>query len=182
MTLEKLLEIGISEEQAKKLLADIKNEIKENYVEKSMYDEALTVEKQLKDNIKQRDEQLDELKKIDVNEFTSRIEELQKENEIQRKNHAVDIEIIKAKGKNIKAVKALIDLEKVKIKEDGSIEGLDLEGLKKSDSYLFDIEKVTREGTGFTVGKRVEQVKDPKNMNYEEYQAYHEQNNQNQII
>ena len=69
-----------------------------------------------------------------------------------KKNNAVDMAIMQAKGKNTKAIKALIDMEKVTLKDDGTLEGLDIEGLKKSDSYLFDVEKVKTEGTGFSGG------------------------------
>ena len=60
--------------------------------------------------------------------------------------------IMQAKGKNPKAIKALLDMEKINVKEDGALEGLDLEGLMKSDSYLFDVETKANVGTGFTKG------------------------------
>lgn len=66
------------------------------------------------------------------------------------KNSAVDMAIFKAKGKNVKAIKALIDMEKITVHEDGTIEGLDLESIKKTDGYLFDLETKQSVGTGFT--------------------------------
>lgn len=179
MTLEKLIEIGLSEEQAKNILSNIQKEIEENYIEKSKYNEILTTESQLKNDIKQRDKQLEELKKINVDELKNKIEILQKDNENQKKNHAVDMEIMKAKGRNPKAIKALIDFNNIKVKDDGTVEGLNLDDLKKSDSYLFEIEKVTKSGTGFTAGKNNISTKDPKDMSFDEYQVYWEQNNQN---
>lgn len=55
-----------------------------------------------------------------------------------KKDAAVDAAIMQAKGRNPKAIKALLDMDKISLKEDGTLEGLDLEGLRKSDEYLFD--------------------------------------------
>ena len=60
--------------------------------------------------------------------------------------------ILQAKGKNPKAIKALLDMDKINLKDDGTLEGLDLEGLKKSDGYLFDTETVIIKGTGAPKG------------------------------
>ncbi len=55
-------------------------------------------------------------------------------------DHALDGALTGAKAKNIKAVKALLDMEKVKL-EDGKITGLDsqLEALKTENGYLFEV-------------------------------------------
>ena len=58
--------------------------------------------------------------------------------------------ILQNKGKNTKAIKALLDMEKITLKEDGVLDGLDLEELKKTDSYLFEDVKNSIEGTDFT--------------------------------
>lgn len=69
-----------------------------------------------------------------------------------KRDSAVSMAIMQAKGKNPKAIQALLDMENIKVKADGTLEGLDLEALKKSDGYLFDIETVTKEGTGLNGG------------------------------
>ena len=51
---------------------------------------------------------------------------------------ALDKAIITAKGRNPKAIKALLEPDKLKLKEDGTVEGLDIAALKTSDPYLFD--------------------------------------------
>ena len=43
-------------------------------------------------------------------------------------------------------------MENITLKEDGTLVGLDLEGLKKSDGYLFEIEQTHREGIDSGVG------------------------------
>lgn len=68
------------------------------------------------------------------------------------KNSAVDMAILKAGGRNAKAVKALLDMEKITLKEDGTLDGLDLDALKKSDGYLFSEETTRIIGTGAQAG------------------------------
>jgi len=84
--------------------------------------------------------------------YKAETEALNKEISDSIKNSAIDMAIFKAKGKNIKAIKALLDIEKISLKEDGTLEGLDLESLKKTDGYLFDLETKKSVGTGFTKG------------------------------
>lgn len=55
-----------------------------------------------------------------------------------RLDNALDVAIIGAKGRSTKAVKAFLDLDKLKLKEDGTIDGLDLDALKKNEPYLFE--------------------------------------------
>lgn len=69
-----------------------------------------------------------------------------------KKDSAIEMAIMQAKGRNPKAIKALLDLDKISLKEDGTIEGLDLESLKETDSYLFDVETKSNLGTGFNHG------------------------------
>lgn len=57
----------------------------------------------------------------------------------KEKNTAINQAISNAKGKNTKAILALVDSEKITYK-DGKLEGLEdqLKELQKSDAYLFD--------------------------------------------
>ncbi|MGE4214853.1 MAG: phage scaffolding protein [Anaerotignaceae bacterium] len=96
----------------------------------------------------QLQKQYDELQ----SQYKTETENLNKKITDTIKNSAVDMAIFKAKGKNPKAIRALIDMEKVTVKEDGTIEGLDLESIKKTDGYLFDVETKQSVGTGFTKG------------------------------
>ena len=120
----------------------------------------------LKSQLAERDKQLKELEKSvgDNKELKDQIEKLQKDNnsanEIYAKdlfdlqlNNSVDVAITGAKGKNSKAIKALLDLEKADLK-DGKVVGLEeqLSNLKKSDPYLFEIEKQPTNPNGFKPG------------------------------
>ncbi|MCI1999564.1 MAG: phage scaffolding protein [Clostridia bacterium] len=137
----------------------------ESYVSKADYDTLNTAKADLDKQIKARDKDIEALKKSSGSN-----EDLQKQfNDLQEKyktektgydkkisdmakNNAVDMAILQAKGKNSKAIKALLDMDKINLKDDGSIDGLDLEGLKKSDSYLFDVEEIKNVSNGFHPG------------------------------
>ena len=67
-----------------------------------------------------------------------------------RLDAALDTAIARERGRSAKAIKALVDTSKLKLTDDGSIEGLDLEALKKSDPYLFEQVQTTNVGTGGT--------------------------------
>lgn len=58
----------------------------------------------------------------------------------KEKNTAINQAISNAKGKNAKAILALVDSEKITYK-DGKLDGLEdqLKELQKSDAYLFDV-------------------------------------------
>lgn len=69
-----------------------------------------------------------------------------------KKDAAIDAAIMQAKGRNPKAIKALLDVDKISLKEDGTLEGLDLDRLKQSDGYLFDVEETVQRGPGVKDG------------------------------
>lgn len=132
---------------------------------KADFDSVNEAKKALEQQMKDRDKDIADLKKsaADNADLSKKYQELQdkytadtaalnKAMADSRKNSAVDMAILQAKGKNAKAIKALIDMEKITLKEDGALEGLDLEELKKTDSYLFEDVKSGIEGTGFTSG------------------------------
>ncbi|MCT6821268.1 MAG: phage scaffolding protein, partial [Lactobacillus panisapium] len=65
---------------------------------------------------------------------------LTKELQQTKLNSAVDSALSKAKVRNSKAAKALLNLDDVKLNDKGEVEGLDdqISSLQKSDGYLFD--------------------------------------------
>ena len=62
-------------------------------------------------------------------------------------NSALELALVSNKARNTKAVKALIDLEKIELNEDGTIKGLDeqLTALKTDNAFLFDGEPQTKD-------------------------------------
>lgn len=78
--------------------------------------------------------------------YQTETEKLRQQLQDQRLDAAVDREISKAKGRNSKAIKALIDREKLELLEDGTLKGLDITALQTSDPYLFEITQTRDEG------------------------------------
>ena len=117
-----------------------------------------------------RDKQLEELKKTsgDAESLKAQIEKLQNENKAKDEAHEAEIKQLKvdsavasaitnAKGKNAKAIKALLDLTKAELDDDGNVKGLkeQLEALMKSDDskFMFDTETKKPNVKGATVGE-----------------------------
>lgn len=113
--------------------------------------------------VKDRDKQLETLKNSagDVEEMKKQIETLQAENKTKDEAHANELKQVKidsavelalagAKAKNIKAVKALLDLENAEIDDAGTVKGLadqikKLQGAEDS-KFLFDNTKTSIKG------------------------------------
>ena len=142
MKKEEFIKLGINEELAVKAEAASQKEL-EDYVQKSKYNEVSEENKTLKKSVSDRDKQLEDLKKSSGDNATLQLD------------NAVEIALSGAKAKNGKAVKAMLDLSKVKLGEDGKLSGFEeqIEALKKSDGYMFDIQEQTQQKfTGFQPG------------------------------
>lgn len=164
MNKEELIAMGLTEEQAKKVMDSLNG----NFVTKTRFNEVNEENKTLKKSVTDRDKQLEDLKKSsgDNAELKKQIETLQQQNADQQKTHdeelaklkldnAVEIALSGSKAKNGKAVKAMLDMSKVKMGEDGKLSGFDeqIEALKKSDGYMFDVQEQTQQQfTGFQPG------------------------------
>ena len=153
MTKEILMKMGLTEEQATKVLEAHTTTINGKYIPKERFDEVNTKKQQLETSVAERDKQLEDLKKStgDVEALKTQIQTLQNDNKTKeeaykvelsnlKKNNALDLALTGAKVKNSKAIKALLDDGKIKLKDDGTLEGLadQLEAIKKTDAYLFE--------------------------------------------
>lgn len=151
MTLEELIGLGLTEEVAKKVLEAYQASLKDKYVPIERFNEVNGQAKDLKTQIDERDNQLKELKaKAAGNEvLTAKITELENLNKTTKedyeskmaelkKNTAIDIYLTNNKAKNIKAVKALLDMKKISVDGENII-GIDeqVKALQESDAYLF---------------------------------------------
>ncbi|WP_270289012.1 phage scaffolding protein [Enterocloster bolteae] len=188
MKKEDLIAMGLTEEQAKKVMDSLDG----NFVTKTRFNEVNEENKTLKQSVADRDKQLEDLKKSsgDNAELKKQIETLQQQNAEQQKAHeaelkqlkldnAIDTALTAAGAKNVKAVKPFIDTTKVKLGEDGKLTGLDeqLKEVQKTEGYLF-AEKQQKQQTfkGFQPGASGE-VKpgtevDTSKMTYSELAAY----------
>ena len=130
--------------------------------------------KELKEANKSYETQLVDFQKnnADIEALNKVVEELKLSNKELESNHKKEIEMIQfnheldkgltsAKCKNNKALKALLDMNSIKL-EEGKLTGLQeqIEALQKDASYLFDTE-TTPAGSGFNPnGGNVPEEKD----------------------
>lgn len=167
MTKEKLLEWGLTEEQANKVMEGLNG----SFVTKSRFNEVNTELTNAKNTIKERDTQLETLKKStgDTKALQDQITQLQTDNANQKKAHeaelkalkisnAVDMALTGAKAKNNTAVKALMAdfLAKAELADDGTVKGLgdEIKKLVEGKDTAFLFEKST--GTKFKGAKSAE--------------------------
>lgn len=155
---EKLLKIGLSNEQMEKIIAlhgaDIEElKAKSDELINSKTEELKKANESLQSQIAERDKDLKTLKKQagDNEELSNQFKELQskykqdtdnltKELQQTKLNSAVDSALGKAKVRNSKAAKALLNMDEVKLNDKGELEGLNdqISSLQKTDGYLFD--------------------------------------------
>lgn len=96
----------------------------------------------LKEQLTERDTQLEKLSKVDAKGLQAEIERLKGENATQAFDFSLEKALTGAKVRNPKALKALLDSDVLKLDGD-KILGLDgqLEAIKESDPYLFESEE-----------------------------------------
>ena len=152
--------------------------------------------KNLKDDVANRDKQLDDLKNSteDVAGLKKQIEDLQTSNKTNDENHknemnelkksfAIEKGLTDAKAKNNVAVKALLDMTKLELSEDGTVKGLSeqIDALVKGEDTKFLFNNGTFELKGVIKAddsnrKHIVTKKDLKEMTYEERANYFNEN------
>lgn len=199
MKKEEFTALGISEELAAKAEKASLKEL-EGYISKEQFDTVSAENKNLKQSVSDRDKQLDTLKKAsgDNEDLKKQIETMKQQNREQEEAHkaeiaqirldnAIDAALTAAGAKNIKAVKALLDVSKVKLGDDGKPTELEdqLKAVQKSDAYLFEDKQSSRKFKGFQPGAsgdtRPDTNVDMSKMSYEELTAYMESNPEEQV-
>lgn len=155
MTKEELIALGVKDEVATKIAAAQKKEL-DGYVEKGKYDLLEAQNKNLDDQVKEHTKQLELLKSKagDSEAMKKQIADLQAANKKAKQeyanniktmhiNHAIDTALAGAKAKNVKAVRALLDVDSLEYDEEkGKVLGLtkQINKLTESDDtkFLFD--------------------------------------------
>ena len=187
MTKEELTALGLTDEQAQKVLDGYKG-----YVPKARFDEVNEAKKKAESTVAERDKQLEELKKNtgDAEALKAEIAKLQGENKAaadkyaadlkaMQINNAVEKELTGAGAKNLKAVKALLDLENAEL--DGeTVKGLadQIKKLKEDEGSKF---LFAEQNTGFkgapagSPSGSTPPDKKPEEMTYSELAAYMQQ-------
>ena len=155
MNKEDLLKLGLTEEQAEKVLSENTEQLK-GFIPKARFDEVNNAKKQAEKDLSDRDKQLETLKNStgDVETLKNTIKQLQDENKASKEQYEANISKIKldnaidnalgnAKAKNSRAVRALLDMEKIKF-ENETLSGLDeqLKALKEAEDSKFLFEEI----------------------------------------
>lgn len=146
-----------------------------NFIPKSRFNEVNEAKKDLLKQLKEKDEQFNEIsKKYSENkDLANELETLKSdkaklieeyENKIKTNefNYALDSALTSAKCKNSKALKALLDIEGIKY-QDGKLNGLEeqLNALKESDSYLFETSVPANTGGVGNFARGTNQITNP---------------------
>lgn len=182
MTKESLMEIGLTEDQAKKVTEALNG----SFVPKTRFNEINAELQTAKATIKERNSQLEDLQKStgDVEAMKAQITELQTANAKQQKEYdaklkrlridnAVDSALKDAKAINLATVRPLLAafLEKADVSDDGTIRGLsdEVEKLVKDEStrFLFKVDPPAPTVSGVSPAGSVTIAPDEKSTAYE---------------
>ena len=137
MKKEDLLAMGLTEEQADKVMDGLNGD----FVTKSRFNEVNTELKAARTALSERDKQLEELKKVDAAALQAQITQLQADNKQKDADYAAQLKALKisnavelaltgAKAKNNTAAKALLAdfISKAELTDDGTVKAGYLEG------------------------------------------------------
>lgn len=169
MNKQQFLDLGLTEEQATKAETESKKEL-EGYVEKSKFDTLSKSNKDLEKTVKERDIQLENLKKSsgDNETLKTQIETLQNDNKAAKEKFESDLKdlqlsnaiklAIADKAQDADLVASQIDKTKLILSDDGKVTGLDeqLKDLQTNKAFLFKpVETTSNEAKppeGFKIG------------------------------
>lgn len=164
MNRKTLEEMGLTKEQIDQIMKENGESIENAKAKLQEQIDEITKDRDgYKSQISERDKQLEELKKDAKNteDLTAKVAELQEANKTAAKAHeaeikelrvnaAVDKALAEAGAKNGKAVRALLDLTKAELTEDGTVKGLgdQLKALQKAEdsAFLFTKQKLSIKG------------------------------------
>ena len=187
MKKEELMKLeGMTEDLAAKIVEMSTDEMK-GMIPKTRLDEVIAERDNAKNSNADLLKQLGSLQKEtgDVQSLKDKIKELEDGAKEAEKTHAAEIQTLKinnavdtalvgAKALNVKAVKALLNLEKAELDADGTVKGLadQITALQKSDSYLFGSSTMKGAKTGESGNDDGGKGVDTSKMTYSELAAY----------
>lgn len=152
MKKSELVALGIADDIASQVVEMVEAELKGNYIPKSRFDEVNEAKKNAEALVAERDKQIQSLKDAsqDSESLQKQITDLQTANKEAQKQYeqslhqmkidnAVEKAITEKNGKNVTAIRALLNLTDAKFAEDGTVIGLaeQLDGLIKAESSSF---------------------------------------------
>ncbi|NFG22683.1 hypothetical protein FDF11_08245 [Clostridium botulinum] len=158
MNKQQFLDLGLTEDQAKKAEVESKKEL-ETYVPKTRFDEVNNSKKELEKTVKERDTQLNDLKSKtgDNGELKKQIETLQADNKKKDDDYQAQIKemqissaiklAIADKAQDADLVTGLFDKSKLILGDDGKVTGLEeqLKTIKEGKPFLFKTEDIQQQ-------------------------------------
>ncbi|MGR8773111.1 phage scaffolding protein [Leuconostoc citreum] len=194
MNRDTLQKFGLSDEQVNQVMAEHGKDLEKSKTVESELEQVKQQNSELTSQIADRDKQLKDLsgKAGDNEELQSQIKALQEQNKQSKTDYeaniatlkrdgAIELALREAQAKNPKAVKALLNGDIISV-DDSGVHGLkeQLEQLKESDSYLFNIEPEPKPGLKITTsgnpGGGVNAEKNIADMSLEEMTAEYQKN------
>lgn len=141
MTKQELMELGLSEEAADRVLKE--------HIPYDRFKQVNEDKKAVEAQLAERDKAIETLNaKVKAGEDAAasiaQLQEQLKDKDARllaiRKDAAIQVALTQAKARNPKAALALLEADKLELQEDGTVKGLKeaLDVLKKSDAYLFE--------------------------------------------
>lgn len=141
MTKQELIDLGLSEENADKVLKD--HVPYDRF--KQVNDDKKAFESQIADLNKDIGALNDKIKagesaEQSIKDLQEQLKQKDAQMKASRKDAAIRLALTEAKAKNAKAALALLDADKLELQEDGTVKGIKeaIEALQKSDGYLFE--------------------------------------------
>lgn len=172
---EKLKAMGYTDEEARKLEKVFKEELDGNYVTKERFNQVNEDNKTLKSTVKERDTQLESLKKNagDKDALEAQIEQLKQSNKEAQQKYEADLKASKIKSAvklkigdqvhDTDMVSSLLDLSKIELDDNDNIKGgfdEQFNNLKKDKAFLFKQKEENKNNFKFEGAKNFESNKD----------------------
>lgn len=151
MNKDQFIALGFTEEQADKAAAASQEELR-GFIPKARFDEVNTAKKAAEDTLKDRDTQLEALKKTEGTsaEQKTQIETLQAENKAAKEKYEADVKELQrstavklalaGEAHDPDIVASLIDKSKIELDDSGAVKGGledQIKGLRESKAFLF---------------------------------------------
>ena len=112
------------------------------------YEEDLKNANTLIEQLKQNNVSAEDMK-AKLTDYEKQIEDLNNQRQADKLNNYIDLSLTSANVRNLKAVKALLNMEGIKADDKGEFTGLteQLDALKESDGYLFNASESEQSNT-----------------------------------
>lgn len=151
---EYLLSKGVTEEQATQIVSGMPDEKFHLTSEEKLderYGKLKTQKEQLEADLQNANQLVDDLKKSNqsnedlqsqIDDYKNQLEEVNAQRKDDQKNAAIELALTQSGALDNKAAKALLDLDKMELSDDG-LKGLDeqLKDLKENKGFLFQKEE-----------------------------------------